>query len=395
MLRSIKYKAKGLTLFFSLIVIILIGPSCIDEYIPEITAYQNLLVVDGMITNGPGPYKIELSLSSDVNSPEFIPYKNCSVSVLNNHGEVINFTEISDGVYESGVNEQAGIIGDSYKIKILTPSGKHYESEFDELKQATTIDSVYAEVETKIDAVSGYEYFGYQFYVDTKDAIEDVTYYLWRLEQTYQYNSDFTIKYYFDGDLIPFIPTDSLYTCWLTEKVKNIFIQGTGNISDPNLVKYPLNYVSTETREISVRYSLLASQLTIGETAYRFWQDVYDQNAGEASLYTTQLFQIRGNIKNINDLEEPVLGYFTVAGIDKKRIFVDRPLENIPFNYSICEISEGDRDAFKYIRWTDKNTWPLYVCRDENFVTALPHQACLDCRQKGGTINKPDFWIDN
>ncbi len=177
--------------------------------------------------------------------------------------------------------------------------------------------------------------------------------------------------------------------------MNKIFVFGTSNISDPDLEKYPLNYVTTETREISIRYSLLVNQLTIGKAAYDFWQELYNQNAGEASLYTQQLYQIRGNVKNINDDSEPVLGYFNVAGIDRKRIFVNRPSGNIYFNYSVCILNEGDYDAYKYIRWTARNTWPLYIVMDEDYAFALPHQVCMDCRKKGGTIIKPEFWIDN
>jgi len=34
---------------------------------------------------------------------------------------------------------------------------------------------------------------------------------------------------------------------------------------------------------------------------------------------------VRGNVNNIADIEEPVLGYFMVAGVSEKRIYTDRP----------------------------------------------------------------------
>lgn len=37
-----------------------------------------------------------------------------------------------------------------------------------------------------------------------------------------------------------------------------------------------------------------------------------------------------GNVKNQDDPDEPVLGYFLVAGMDEKRIFLQRPAE-LPF----------------------------------------------------------------
>lgn len=377
-----------------LLILIFSHYSCIDEYWPEISDYQNLLVVDGMITSGPGPFKVDLSLSTDVNNSEYIPYRGCDVKILDDDGGIIDLQENGEGSYSSAGNGEKGVVGRSYKLVITTPSGKHYESEFDELVAPTTIDSIYPVLETKMEEGYDYDLTGYQFYLDSRDATEESTYYYWKLEHTYEYNSDFYIHFIYNGSVESFYPTDSLYSCWMTEKVHEIFVFGTTGLSSPTLEKYPLNYVSTETRALSVRYSLLVNQYTIGEVAYRFWQSVAEQNSGESSLYTQQLYQIRGNVKNISNTNEPVLGYFTVAGKDSKRIFTNPPQEVIDFNYPVCVLGDGDYDAYKYIRWTPKSSWPLYVVRDSDGYRALPQQICTDCRKRGGTIQKPEFWID-
>lgn len=381
----VKLLALSLFLFFIY--------GCIDEYWPEINAYQNLLVVDGMITNGQGPFQVDLSLSTRVDVPAYEPYSGCAVTIVDDAGGSIELHETGKGTYRSS-DEAEGIIGRSYKLMIETPSGKQYISDFDELTAPALIDSVYPVLETKIDPAFDYELSGYQFYLDSKTSKEKDVFYLWRLEQTYEYNADLFIHFLFNGSINPFWPVDSLYTCWISENVNDIYVFGTTGLASPELDKFPLNYVSTETRELSVRYSLLVKQLTVSEKSYRFWNDVHEQNSGETSLYTQQLYQIRGNLRNISDDSEPVLGYFTVAGIDSARIFVDRP-EIIEFNYPVCVLDDGDYDAYKYIRWTDKRTWPLYVYRDVNGSRALPQQVCLDCRKRGGTINKPIFWIDS
>jgi hypothetical protein len=137
---------------------------------------------------------------------------------------------------------------------------------------------------------------------------------------------------------------------------------------------------------------LLVSQLTISAEAYNYWNSLREQNENQESLYTMQPYQIQGNVKNISKPDEPVLGYFMAAGVSEQRIFVGRP--PLLFHYSICELSEGDYDAMRLIRWTGKDEWPLYITTDLNYALALPGQACIDCRQSGGTIIKPDFWED-
>ena len=383
-----KYFLKAALLLVSLVLF----HACIDEYWPEINSYQNLLVVDGMINNGPGPVRVDLSLSTGTEKPEFIPLSGCEVTIEDNAGGTIILQEGEKGSYVSSGMNDAGVVGRSYKLSIITPSGKQYASEDEELLAPASIDSVYPQLENKMDPDYDYELQGYQFYVDTRAAGPEKLYYLWRLEQTYEYNADFYIHFiYDDATATPFNPIDSLFTCWITEKINKVFVYSTSGLTSPDLEAFPLNYVSTQSRALSVRYSLLVDQMTINETTFRYWDEVHKQNAGETSLYTQQLYQIRGNVKNISDDSEPVLGYFVVAGKDSRRIFVNRPTEIVDFYYQVCEIDEGDYDAYRFIRWTDRRTWPLYIYRDPNGTRALPPQECLDCRRKGGTTSKPEF----
>lgn len=380
---------------WALIFLVLISASCIDEYLPEIHKYENLLVVDGKITNGPGPFTVQLSLSTSVNLPKYTAYTGCTVFILDNEGTQEELTEVTDGIYQTAPDGIEGIAGRNYKIKIISPEGENYESDFEELKTPVAIDTLYANLEYQL--VSGYSFDlpGYQFYINTVPSAENDNYFLWQLEKTFQYTSDYFIKYYFENrNLYPFQPTDSLSTCWKTEMVDEIILYNTYNLSEPVVEQFPLLFVSTETRELSIRYSLLVKQLTISKETYDFWESVQKQNSGEVSLYTQQLYHIRGNIRNTNDPGESVLGYFTVAGESVKRIFVNRPAGDIDFYYPVCVVGEGEYDAFKYIRWTDPNTWPLYVCMSETGQLALPHAVCTDCRERGGDIINPGFWTD-
>ena len=100
----VKLLALSLFLFFMY--------GCIDEYWPEINAYQNLLVVDGMITNGQGPFQVYLSLSTRVDVPAYEPYSGCAVTIVDYAGWSIELLETGKGTYRSS-EEAEGIIGRS------------------------------------------------------------------------------------------------------------------------------------------------------------------------------------------------------------------------------------------------------------------------------------------
>lgn len=367
--------------------------SCIDEYVPKISKYENLLVIDGSITNQPGPQIISLSRSANVSEPDTIPVTNAEVRIQDNIGNTFPLIEIKAGVYQSD-SSLTGIIGNSYLVEFKTSEGITYKSDFEELKIPVEIDTVYHEITYQQDADYPYDLVGYEFYINTKRAEEDESYLKWDMTATYLYQSEYTIRWYFDGELHWFHGPDSLYNCWTTNRIGKVITSSTNILSNPVNYGLPLHFVSTETRELSVRYSLLVKQHTISKNAYNYWNEIQKQNSEDANLYTTQPHFIKGNVYNISNPDELVLGYFTVSGTTEMRIFVDRPPPNIPMRYLICTLTEGDFEAYGQMSMADPVTYPIYAIETPGGRRAVPNKYCVDCRLKGGTIEKPDFWID-
>lgn len=378
------------TLMLMAFFMFLILSSCIDEYWPEVNKYENLIVVEGGITNEAGPYTIKISKSSPIDSSAYIPYPNCTITISDDNGSIEILQEVTDGEYQTSIDGIHGEIGRKYKLTISTPDSKVYESDYEELKKPVLIEDVYAEVEYHDDGAYDHTLAGYQFYLDT-ETTADTNFYLWQMEATFHFQSDFNIRWYYDGRVRPFNPSDSLFNCWTTYKIRDLYTFNTTSLQNDQLVKFPLNYVNTEDRHLTIKYSLLVKQNTISKKAFQFWDAIKEQNADQGSLYSHQPYQIRGNIRNIDNDEEPVLGYFMVSGVDSKRIFVDRI--DAPFYFTKCSINDGNYMAYAEIGWTDPVYYPVYVILYDN-NRAVPGQPCADCRQKNGSINKPEFWED-
>jgi len=382
------------SLLFILLVFII---SCEESYWPDLgDKYQNIMVVEGMITNEPGPYIIQLSKTTSVENPLYKPVEGCKVIIGDDLGNLGELTEIEPGYYQTAEGGIQGTIGRKYQLTIQSREGKNYQSDFEELKSPVGIDSVFVDLEYRENSAFPFDIPGYQFYLNTDMAIDDSTYFLWRLERTFEYHADFRVFLWYDGDLHLFPNTDSIMACWRTGDVKQIFTESTVGLSEPVLSSFPLHYVFFDNREFSVRYSLLVDQFTISENAQEFWKNVNEQNTSGGELYTKMPFQVRGNVYNIYDPNEPVLGYFHAAGIDTKRIFLNRPGSPVKMYYPECELTLADYEEYGLmLRFPDPREWPQYVTMNANFARAVPVQECVDCREKGGTIEKPDFWIDN
>jgi hypothetical protein len=377
-------------IFVSFIMIV----SCVDRYWPVIDKYENSLVVDGIISDEPGPYTIRLSLASKVYNPVVQKLSGAIVTVVDQLNNVEIFEESDPGSYTNTDPDFKGVIGNSYQLNIVTKNGNHYQSSFEKLQKPVEIEAVYTEPELHEEV--GYNYFisGLQFYIDTKPTDEDSVYLMWKLSSTYKYDADFKARYYYTGTLKVFPNSDSLTTCFKTEKLPEIYSIDFNTLTDNKLTKYPLNYVSTEDRRLSIRYSQLTKQYRITENAFNYWNSVKEQNDQESSLYSIQPYQIRGNIINPDNADEPVMGCFIVAGVSSKRIFIDRP-STIEFNYPICTISPNDIDAVADIFHSSPEEWPLYLTYTNTYQLAYPNQDCIDCRKSGGTFDKPEFWIDS
>lgn len=392
-MRLIYIEKFDTSLIYNTILVFVIGlllSSCVDKYWPEVDRYDYLLVVDGTLTNNSNTIELRLSYSSRINNNDFIPATDAKVYLLENDIEEITLYETQPGIYKPIDSLFAGSFNNTYQLFIDMPDGRHYNSDKTVLPESAPIDSVYGITENYVANYGEKAVLGIHFYLDNHSTSCDTCYYLWKLSQTYKYKSTFNLDYLYVGEYVPFPNPDSLRTCYHTSKLSDIFLFSTQYFDEPIIKKFPLNFVNTETKTLSIRYSLGVRQLSISKKTYDFFSAIKQQNIEQGNLYSKQPIQIKGNIKNIEDMEEPVLGYFIVAGETQKRLFMDRP--NIPFYYVECQ---RDVESMRWIKFMHERYWPIYLVGSLTGGLAMaPMNNCFDCRLDGGKITPPDFWVE-
>ena len=366
--------------------ILLFTLNCKNEFFIT-NEYNPILIVDGKITNEPGPYTIKLTLSRPVEEYGEIPYQKCIVTIYENSGKSEELEEIEPGIYSTMEDGIQSKIGNKYSISIISPEGKEYISDSQELLEPIEIQSFYSELiflENLNFIPNGLP--GHQFYVDTKEVSNTDNYFLWQMIESYQYIADFELYSIFDGfvtlyaNLNELPQYDNLYRCWKTQNVHYIYTGETNTLNTNKITKKSLHFVGTNTRRLMERYSVLLNQYTIEEDAYFYWRDIEKQISEKNILAATQPYNISGNVINVNDPDETVYGFFTVASINQKRIFVDKP--RAPFYYETCCIG------------CIKGPPPVIMGIYDGQSLTRTKESCIDCRSKGGVTVKPDFWID-
>jgi hypothetical protein len=343
-------------------------------------------VVDGLISNNPGPYTIKISRTSSTDRPEFLYETGAMVRISDDSGNSEVLYENTAGVYQTSETGIQGVVGKKYKLYIKTSDNQEYETDYIELLSPIPIDSVYASPEYKQTEELGIFHKGLQFYVSTHSNLNRESFLLWEPIETYEYNAEYIIEEYYNVEEHGFQSYPNPYqyfTCYRTSTIRNnIFILAAENSN----FAIPLHFVSADTKKLSIKYSIFVNQYSIDFNTYEYWNNLKKILTQGTSLYNIQPFKVQGNIKNSHDNNEPVLGYFTVGGHSGKRIFVD-PVQ--PDYYSSW--CEPNVDRYGTISAYGSHV-KLYATRNEEGQMGLIGGSCIDCRESGGVLERPDFW---
>lgn len=375
--------------YFVSILISLVYSSCIDPFQPVIEESQEVLVINGVITDRPGMHQVIVSRSSPYNDPVFMPVSGCVVRVEDDRGNMAVYSETEPGIYGSYLDASFLEVDRSYSLYVITTGGKTYQSDYDTLLACPPIDSIYFEVKSQGTSDPEKTLHGIQFYNNVTGTITTSRNFRYLLNETWQYTSPHVAAFIWSGG--PVLPnyTDSIHTCYMSNSILELFSASTRSLSVNDLKRNPLNYVSNETPRIMIRYSLLVEQQSLTNEAFHYWEKMKAQSGDAGGLYESQPSSTTGNIYNINNPEEKVLGCFYATQQQRKRLVVDNDFDFVVPRYT-CEL-----DTVNSISEL-KTDFPYYLISINEMGVGPPYlwgnQSCFDCRLYGGTTEKPDYW---
>ncbi len=381
--------------FRSTLLILLIAgftTACIKTYQPTFkVADSNNYVVSGLVTNKEGYQYINVSKTSLLSKPARIPVSNCSVDIIDNELNVFHGEESEAGKYRVWINKENLKTGKSYKLDITTPEGKHLASDYEEMLAAGEIDSIYYKMEDSPDKDSSLfrPVQGIRFYIDMHGEAGSSPYYKYDLTETWEYHVEQPIIWYFDGQIHHVVPPDySRMICWRTKDIGNIYIFSAENLSQNKYTNGSLLYVDNQSQRLKYLYSLFVTQSSLSKRAYTYWKELQSNSRQNGGLYSKQPIDIEGNLYDLSDPNQSVLGYFSVSAINTERLFVQN-VKNLKIDAPCCDTTSlrfGLRDLTPL-------DYPAYLTGNEySYSGGLLGEACVNCVRMGGTTVKPDFW---
>ncbi|MEL6865584.1 MAG: DUF4249 domain-containing protein [Bacteroidota bacterium] len=319
----------------------LVVNSCIDQIDLETEDRGSLMTISGQLTTDLGPHQVEVRSSALFREgPEGIPQpiSGASVQVTDDLGTVIEFTEGEPpGVYYSAADVR-GEVGRTYTLEVRTTEGKVYRSQAELMLPVPEIDSLsFALGDDEVDVL-------------VYTPIDKNTGLRWRAYGEYEFHEISS-----QTNLNPKI-------CYVTETVDlNLVTVVDGASVNGNFLSAERAITKNVDYRFAIRYCMHVIQQSLSPAATEFWSTVNEEINRTGSIFDIPPAKIAGNMANVDDPDEEVLGIFYASAADTSRLFM--------------------------LRQEVGNPGPLCI------PFPPPPADCFNCQQRlGATTEKPVYW---
>jgi len=273
-----------------LILLALILQACVEKFYPDIEEYENILVVDGMVTDENRPCLVRLSRTFSYEDFNSNPESGATVIIIDDEGLPFYLEEKDPGNYYTDTSSFMGIAGGRYQLQIILADGKEYQSDYVMLKKAPLVENLDVRYEEKETRVQNVVTRGIQFYLNTHDPMNETRYYRWEWEETWVFTVPMQAPNKIDR-----------FKCWKSNMSRSIMLGNTNHLTSDRIIDYPLHYVTDETNRLRILYSLLVRQYAISQAAYEFWKMHDDLSENSGTLFDPIPTRVGGNIYNLTD----------------------------------------------------------------------------------------------
>lgn len=381
------------SIYFGIVCLLLLV-HCKDPYTPPVKdSNLHYLVVDGTINSGAESVTtFRLTHAQNINDTASIPLEeNATVYVEAESGTQYQLPYTGNGYYIA-----TGLVlldGSNYRLHISTQSGKEYVSDYTPLKIAPPIDSV----------SYGLKNGGMQIWVNAHDPSANTRYYRWSFQETWEYHAEYIsyMKYQAsDSSLIDRPPAEwtRLFYCWHSYPSTQVLVGTSSKLSADIISQFPINYINQDDERLDILYSIQVTQSALTKEAYNYWLNLKKISEQIGSVFGPLPSEIHGNIHNIADAAEPVIGYVSASAAQQTRIFIKTPITWRHYTSCFADTVElpglgtAQRPVIIRAEYNNPNRYPLYYLDEKAMKVLTAGPDCVDCLLKGGTPDRPPYW---
>jgi len=361
-------KPKYIFLRFFVPALLLMAVSCVDQLEYNIGGRINTLVVDGLLTTADEQHTVRIyRAKSDEATGKYdsAPITGIVMELVVDGTQTVAFTEdkVLAGKYYLPEHFRAQV-GKSYQLKFRLPDGTNYESTIQKVVPVPAMTNVKSRFVPNQAADARLKFNGFhELYIDTQDPADQQNFYSWEwtqyekqdwckscsrgvyavnailpgvyLDKRYfvsgnePFEDCFSPKYSWDNDWsMPPIPNEEWTydyqcrtQCWQVFRNPNLNLfddrlTNGGKILQRSVARIPFYQHGGSSVELR--------QLSLDKDAYNYFKLFQQQTENTGGIADTPPTALRGNIKNVQDAKESIVGYFQVSDVSIVRHWVDR-----------------------------------------------------------------------
>ncbi len=349
------------------VIIILLCCTCVDRISFDVGTTSTFpIVIEGYISDQPGPYQINISKAFDIESKQSLksPISVKRLVITDNLGNSETLTETVAGTYQTRAGGIRGVIGRSYKLNAELLDGRVYQSLPDTLLASGTVDDVYFNFKTDKDQ-EGATTYGFDVLFNSTAGEKSNFHFLWQFVGTFQVDTNPELHKVTCGESkCPRPRTCSGYvvnnsgeleqarfceccTCW-----SNVF-NDSPIVSDNQLVEggrfkgVEAAYVPVNQWTFMYKVHAEVRQMSLSPRAFAFWKAIKAQKQAVTSLFQPVTGKVPTNFIQVSGTAGPIEGLFYATAITKKSVFITRndvpsesmiPVQDLPFEDSCLSL---------------------------------------------------------
>ncbi|HTK20654.1 MAG TPA: DUF4249 domain-containing protein [Mucilaginibacter sp.] len=370
--------------------------ACKKPYNPTvIDSPKSYLIVEGVI-NTNDTTTIKISRTVKLSSKTTDNPVEANINVESDNGESYSLNESAPGVYKmDGVFLDAS---HKYRLHITTSDNDNeYLSDYIPVKDSPPIDSIGFNLTAK----------GIQIYSNAHDVTKGTRYYRFDYTETWEFHSLYPSEWISNGSAIVPRPSDQrIYLCYKSNSSSTILLGSTAKLTQDVLYQNPIIAIESTAEKIETKYSILLRQYALTADSYKFWETLRKNTEQLGSIFDAEPTQLAGNIHNIHDNTDIVIGYISAGTVSKKRIFITS--EQLPASYKTVYPYQCMQDSLWYhnphsYAGLENDVEDVLIPGIMIPITAFyeggPSPAgfmgadpyCVDCTLRGSK-KRPDFW---
>jgi hypothetical protein len=368
--------------------LLLVG-ACKESYNPPVKSTNNIyLVVEGFINNGQDSTYITLSHTFKLNdTASSTPELHAQLTVEGKDNSSFPLTEFGNGQYGAASLTLNNAM--QYRLHVKTTGGKEYVSDYVDLKVSPPIDSV-----NWVRKPDG----SVQIYANTHDPQNASHYYHWDYLEVWQFYANYEVSFRYLNHQIESFSPDTFYTCWKYNPSTSVLLGSSTKLASDQIAEAPMVVIPANSWEISLEYSILVRQYVLTSQGFDYWQNLQKNTEQIGSIFGPQPSEIKGNIHNIADSTEQVIGFISAGTVQTQRIFITPG--QLPgwqmTHFWDCGVFDTSPDSLDYFLGS-----PISQLALEGSTTSpsgalryyLTDNVCVDCTLTPQSVNhKPSFW---